>query len=348
LGASQVLSELLSAKSPVKNVSAIASRLAHYRAAAEGLAGKLNDGKELDVRFVTPLDLDWPNKLRALGAREPLGLFACGALNISAALETSISIVGTRSATAYGRYIAADIAAELASNGFTVVSGAAFGIDSAAHEAALAVGGPTVAVMPAWVCDDYPPSNASLLAQIRHAGLALSELPIGTHATRPRFLQRNRVIAALSVATLVIEAPWRSGALSTARQAQQLLRLVMATPGQITSTMSAGCHRLIREREAELMTSANDVIELMSAVGCGLVTEAKPQRRLDELRGLDATVFEALPARGGLSARDLAAKIGVATNLVQASLGRLELFGLVKQKNQKWSVTRDALNIGIS
>jgi DNA processing protein len=96
------------------------------------------------------------------------------------------------------------------------------------------------------------------------------------------------------------------------------------------------------------VTSANDVIELMSAVGCGLVTEAKPQRRLDELRGLDATVFEALPARGGLSARDLGSKIGVATNLVQASLGRLELFGLVKQKNQKWSVTRDALNIGIS
>jgi len=345
VGASKVLAELLAGESPLKNAKAISARLKHFEEAANDLAAQLGTPGGEGVRFITPKDADWPTQLGALGAREPLGLFVCGQLEIKPTLNHSISIVGTRSATTYGKHVASELAGELASRGFTIISGAAFGIDCVAHHAALAVAGQTVAVMPAWVLDDYPPSNAALLQQIRKHGFAISELPIGTHPTRPRFLQRNRLIAALSRATLVIEAPWRSGALSTARQAQSLLRLVMATPGPTTSPMSDGCNRMIREREAELVTSAEEVIELLAQAGCDLAVRSQTPRRIDSLKGFDAAVFEAIPTKGGVSARDISLKLGSPINDVQAALGRVELLGFVIRRSQKWALNRDALKL---
>jgi len=212
-------------------------------------------------QFITPLDDCWPQSLTALGELAPLGLWVRGKLEH---LELpSVAMVGARSSTRYGELMASDIAASIATAGWAVVSGGAYGIDAACHRGALAVGGVTIAVLAGGVDVAYPQSNALLFQRIAETGAIVSESPPGAVPMRHRFLIRNRIIAGLAIGTVVVEAQLRSGAIATASHATAIGRDVMALPGPVTSAASAGCHQLIRDG-AVLITSAADVFELVA------------------------------------------------------------------------------------
>jgi DNA processing protein len=212
--------------------------------------------------LITRGDGDWPLALDDLSA-PPIALIGRGRREALTTLDQSLSIVGTRNPTTYGSRIAGDFAAGLADREWSVVSGGAMGIDSAAHKGALVAEGVTIAVLANGVGVSFPPHNARLFAEIIESGLLLSEVLPAVHAIPARFLIRNRLIAALSRATLVVEAAFRSGSLRTARDAAAIMRPVLAIPGPITSPTSDGCHRLIGERCAEIVTSVADMMELV-------------------------------------------------------------------------------------
>lgn len=213
--------------------------------------------------FLTPDSPEWPDTLNDLSA-PPIGLVVKG--DLSSLKERSLAIVGTRNPTPYGVRIAGDFAAGFVDREWSIVSGGAYGIDSAAHKGALIAEGRTIAVLAAGIDVAYPAGNARLFAEIAENGALVSEVLPGAHAIPSRFLARNRIIAALSQATLVVEAAFRSGSLRTARDAAELMRPVMAIPGPISAPTSEGCHRLIGERAAEIVTSVTDAIELISAL----------------------------------------------------------------------------------
>ena len=215
------------------------------------------------AEFITPEMEQWPSQLNELVAI-PIGLVVKG--NIEVLKERGLAIVGTRNPTPYGVRNAGDFAAGFVDREWTIVSGGAYGIDSAAHKGALIAEGSTVAVLAAGIDVAYPAGNARLFAEICENGALVSEVLPGAHAIPSRFLTRNRIIAALSQATLVVEAAFRSGSLRTARDAAELMRPVMAIPGPISAPTSEGCHRLIGERSAELVTSVADAIELISTL----------------------------------------------------------------------------------
>jgi len=215
------------------------------------------------AQFITPESANWPPSLNDLNAA-PIGLVVKGDLSILS--ERSLAIVGTRNPTSYGVRIAGDFAAGFVDREWSIVSGGAYGIDSAAHKGALIAEGRTIAVLAAGIDVAYPAGNARLFAEIAENGALVSEVLPGAHAIPSRFLTRNRIIAALSQATLVVEAAFRSGSLRTARDAAELMRPVMAIPGPINAPTSEGCHRLIGERAAEIVTSVTDAIELISAL----------------------------------------------------------------------------------
>ena len=213
--------------------------------------------------FLTPDSPEWPANLNDLAAA-PIGLVVKG--DLSALSERSLAIVGTRNPTPYGVRIAGDFAAGFVDREWNIVSGGAYGIDSAAHKGALIAEGRTIAVLASGIDVAYPAGNVRLFAEIAENGALVSEVMPGAHAIPVRFLNRNRIIAALSQATLVVEAAFRSGSLRTARDAAELMRPVMAIPGPINAPTSEGCHRLIGERAAEIVTSVTDAIELISAL----------------------------------------------------------------------------------
>jgi DNA processing protein len=215
------------------------------------------------AEFITPEMAHWPIQLNELNAI-PIGLVVKGELSVLK--EKGLAIVGTRNPTPYGVRNAGDFAAGFVDREWTIVSGGAYGIDSAAHKGALIAEGSTVAVLAAGIDVAYPAGNARLFAEICENGALVSEVLPGAHAIPSRFLTRNRIIAALSQATLVVEAAFRSGSLRTARDAAELMRPVMAIPGPISAPTSEGCHRLIGERSAELVTSVADAIELISTL----------------------------------------------------------------------------------
>jgi DNA processing protein len=213
-------------------------------------------------RFITPEEELWPPFLNDLAA-PPIGLIVKGAIeNLTL---PSLSIVGTRNPTNYGVRIAGDFAAGFVDREWAIVSGGAYGIDAAAHRGALVAEGVTIAVLAAGIDVNYPAGHARLFAEIAESGALVSEVLPGTRAIPSRFLTRNRLIAALSRATLVVEAAFRSGSLRTARDASELMRPVMAIPGPITSPTSEGCHRLIGERAAEIVTSIVDAVEFVTS-----------------------------------------------------------------------------------
>lgn len=215
------------------------------------------------AQFITPEMEQWPDQLNDLAAI-PIGLVVKGDLDILK--ERGLAIVGTRNPTPYGIRNAGDFAAGFVDREWTIISGGAYGIDSAAHKGALIAEGSTVAVLAAGIDVAYPAGNARLFAEICENGALVSEVLPGAHAIPSRFLTRNRIIAALSQATLVVEAAFRSGSLRTARDAAELMRPVMAIPGPISAPTSEGCHRLIGERAAELVTSVADAVELISTL----------------------------------------------------------------------------------
>ncbi|MGH8839045.1 MAG: DNA-processing protein DprA, partial [Jiangellaceae bacterium] len=215
------------------------------RAGAVDGAALLGHAVVAGARFVCPGDAEWPAGFETLdlaleaGSRAagppPLGLWIRGETDLATATRRSVAVVGSRAATEYGVRVAADLASDLATAGWTVVSGAAYGIDAAAHRGALAVGGPTVAVLACGVDVVYPRGHAALLHRVAGEGLVVSELPPASTPTRARFLARNRLIAAMTCGTVVVEAAPRSGALNTATWASDQGRAVLAVPGPVTS-----------------------------------------------------------------------------------------------------------------
>ena len=260
----------------------------------------LDAWRQAGIRLVCPGDPEWPSQLEVLGDARPWGLWVRGSGDLRYACLRSVSVVGTRSATAYGSHVCTEMAATLAERGWTVVSGGAFGIDGCAHRGAINAGGVTVAVFAGGVDRDYPPGHHGLFRDIREGGATVSEWPPGRMPTRPGFLVRNRVIAALSRGTVVVEAARRSGALNTARHARDQGRPLMAVPGPVTSMLSAGCHEIIRDWGAVCVTDAWDVIEVLSFPGDEPPGRARgPVLPRDALDPVTRQVLEAVPARPG-------------------------------------------------
>jgi DNA processing protein len=273
----------------------------------------------------------------------PLALWARGRGHLSDLCARSVALVGSRAATAYGTEVAGDIAYSVASRGISIVSGAAYGVDGAAHRGALGAGAPTVAVLACGVDVSYPRGHATLLQRVVDDGLVLSEVPPGTSPSRIRFLVRNRLIAALGCGTVVVEAALRSGALNTARWAEQLLRPVMGVPGPVTSAMSAGVHQLIRDGIACLVTDGDEVLETVSEMGEHLAPvragETRPRDHLDELT---MRVLEAVPAVRAVGTDRIARTAGLPVHEVQVKLGRLLLQDFVEQCGQQWRLSGSA------
>ncbi|HEY2520927.1 MAG TPA: DNA-processing protein DprA [Streptosporangiaceae bacterium] len=250
-----------------------AEKLAHafrlWRQRLGDLPGELDLARfrREGIRLVCPGDSEWPTQLNTLGVARPYALWLRGEADLRYCCLQSVSIVGARAASAYGTHVGTEMAAALAARGWAVVSGAAYGIDACAHQGALAADGVTIAVLACGVDHAYPPGHYDLLASIAAQGVLVSEWPPGRTPNRLRFLIRNRVIGALTRGTVVVEAGLRSGALNTARHARDLHRPVMAVPGPVTSEVSAGCHKIIREWDAVCVTGAQDVLELLSPLG---------------------------------------------------------------------------------
>lgn len=280
----------------------------------------------------------WPAGLDDLGPAAPMCLWTQGALALGPASTRSVAVIGARASSAYGEHMTGQLAGGLASDGWLVVSGGAYGIDAVAHRAALAGEAPTVAVLAGGVDRAYPAGNARLFRTVVEQGGALvSEVPPGSLPTKSRFLQRNRLIAAMTRGTVVVEAAWRSGALNTAATAARLLRPVGAVPGPATSATSAGCHRLIREGAAVCVTDAAEVRELVGVSGADLAeTPSVPAAEVDGLDVLARRALDALPLCAAASAGRLAVDAGLTTGEMEACLGVLELAGLASRQGDRW------------
>lgn len=322
------------------------------RDVAERLAGcdparDLERARGRGIRFVIPGDDEWPTRLDDLMAPEtldqrggpPLGLWVRGPLRLDE-LDASVAIVGSRSATSHGTSMASEIAARVAREGYAVVSGAAFGIDQAAHRGALAVGGRTVAVLACGVDRAYPPAHRALLEHLAETMAVVSELAPGRSPTRIRFLSRNRVIAALTRGTVVVEAAVRSGALSTAGWAERLHRLLMGVPGPINAAQSEGVHQLIRKGAATLVTSGEEVLELVAPSGQHLVTPRRARSRArDDLPERQARVLEAVPLSRPAPVDSVARAAGIALLETRSTLRILERAGFVEQSPRGWQMS---------
>ncbi|MFD7081473.1 DNA-processing protein DprA [Streptomyces sp. NPDC002181] len=316
------------------------ARLAGYRRRA-ALADPRRDlaaAARTGGRFIRPGSPQWPTQLDDLGDARPIGLWLRGRPDLRTWALRSVAVVGARACTPYGAHMAQTLAAGLAERGWVVVSGAAYGVDGAAHRGALASGGATAAVLACGADVAYPRGHAELLGRIAEQGIVLGELPPGSHPTPSRFVLRNRVIAALTRGTVVVEAAHRSGSLVTARRAQRLGRATMGVPGPATSGLSGGVHELLRG-EAVLVTDAAEVIELVGDMG-----ELAPERRgpvlaRDLLDPDTARVLEALPAGRPAHADEVALAAGTDTDEVIGRLYELHSLGFVERQGEGWQLT---------
>lgn len=302
--------------------------------------------QRLGGRMIIPEDELWPGQLADLGLHEPICLWWRGTEMELPPAAKSIALVGSRDSTSYGAAVTGDLAYSLAQRGFTVVSGGAYGIDAHAHRAALAGGSgavPTIAVMAGGVDRFYPSGNEDLLRAVANQGAVLAEVPPGSAPTRYRFLQRNRLIAALAAVTVVVEARWRSGALNTSHHAESLGRSVGAVPGSVHSANSAGCHRLLRDGGAVCVTDAGEIVELAAPSG-----ESLPELRdggsavHDGLTLEDLILLDALPLRSTSSVEKLCIVAGLGPESVRAGLGRLGLLGLAVSESGAWKRSKNA------
>ncbi|HEY6932607.1 MAG TPA: DNA-processing protein DprA [Marmoricola sp.] len=299
------------------------------------------------VRFVVPGDEEWPGALDDLAFAPavqerggvPVGLWVRGAGRLEELAREAVAVVGSRSASAYGGQLAADIAATVAASGYTVVSGAAFGIDFQAHRGALTVDGPTVAVLACGVDRAYPAKHAPLLEHVAQRGVVVSEAPLGGAAMRVRFLARNRLIAGLCRGTVVVEAAYRSGALNTANWTDGLGRTLMGVPGPVSSATSAGVHQLIRSRGALLVTSGAEVLEAIGPIGSFLLRPMRgAERARDLLDSLEQQVLDAVPVVRAAPTQSVARTAGVEPQRTRQALGRLADAGLVECVDGGWRV----------
>ncbi len=298
----------------------------------------------LGARLVCPGDDEWPIALDDLERVDAgcLALWVRGTSRLGDMCERAVALVGTRAATDYGASLAAELASGLAERGWTIVSGLALGIDAAAHRGALAAGGQTIGVLACGVDVAYPVANRSLYERIQQAGAVVSEQPPGSAPHRARFLVRNRLIAALSAGTVVVEAAPRSGARSTARHAAELYRHVMAVPGPVSSILSAGCHQLLRDRpDAVLVTKVDEVIEQVGALGDFAERVSGPVRRRDLLGPAVSKAFEVVPVMRPVAVERIAVTAGMRPDAMRAALAALEAAGLVESRDGGWCMSKE-------
>lgn len=316
----------------------VAARLTHADP-----VGDLERADRLGVRFVVPGDPDWPEQLADLDLAEPVqgrggvpvGLWVRGPAPLTV-LERAVAVVGSRSATTYGVSLALDISADLARAGMVVLSGAAFGIDQAAHRGALAAGGTSVAVLAGGPERPYPAAHRSLIDHMADTGAVLSETPPGSAPTRMRFLARNRIIAALAAGTVVVEAAVRSGALNTSNWADRLSRVVAGVPGPVTSAPSQGVHQLLR-RGASLVTCGAEVLELVGAAGEHLVEPSRsPVAPRDTLSPRQRQILDAVPVNTAAETDAIARAAGIGMVEVEGSLRRLGARDFVLRRGDGW------------
>ena len=302
------------------------------------------------LRWICPGDRDWPERLDDLDHVEPLhgstgaplGLWVKGRGRLAQLVEQSVAIVGARDCTTYGAECASDLGADLTDAHWTVVSGAAYGIDGCAHRGALAMGRPTVAVLACGADVDYPRSHASLLQHIADEGLVVSEQPPGQTPMKGRFLSRNRIIAALSVGTVVVEAAVRSGSLNTLHRADQLGRVTMAVPGPVTSKASGGAHAAVRGGSAVLVTGAKDVLEELGGLGADESAVPIALTELDRLPAAARTTLDGLDWRTGRSLTEIGLMVGLTAREVRTSLALLERRDLAARQGAGWILVRRA------
>ncbi len=305
--------------------------------------------------LVTPADPLWPPQLNDLGPARPYGLWCRGDSRhlLDLASAPSVALVGSRDPSIYGTEATTHLAAELARRGYTVISGGAMGIDIAAHRAALTQQGsdlPTIAFMAGGLDRLYPAQNSDALNMIVDRGLIMSEVSVGNTPTRWRFLERNRLIAALARHTIVVEARWRSGALNTARHAMEIGRTLWAVPGQINSPNSVGTNRLLRDGLAQTLTEAADILEYDAAAGFELGTEhesewdqAASSSALDELTERQGRVWDDLSLRSYRGVDEIAAALGLSARDVMADLFHLGRCGLAESRGTSWRKVRPAV-----
>ena len=304
--------------------------------------------------LVTPADPLWPPQLNDLGPARPYGLWCRGDSRhlLDVASAPSVALVGSRDPSIYGTEATTHLAAELVRRGYTVISGGAMGIDIAAHRAALTQQGsdlPTIAFMAGGLDRLYPAQNSDALNMIVDRGLIMSEVSVGNTPTRWRFLERNRLIAALARHTIVVEARWRSGALNTARHAMEIGRTLWAVPGQINSPNSVGTNRLLRDGLAQTLTEAADILEYDAAAGFELGTEhesewdrAASSSALDELTERQGRVWDDLSPRSYRGVDEIAASLGLSARDVMADLFHLGRCGLAESSGTSWRKVRPA------
>jgi DNA processing protein len=314
------------------------------RLGAAPTASTLDTWQRDGIRLLCPGDPGWPGQLEVLGDAAPWGLWLRGSADLRYACLRSVSIVGTRAATGYGEHVCLEMSAGLAQRGWAVVSGGAFGIDRCAHQGALTAEGVTIAVLASGVDEPYPLGHHVLFEAIAAHGVLVSEWPPGRRPTRPGFLVRNRVIAALSRGTVVVEAAIRSGALNTARHARDQCRPLMAVPGPVTSPASEGCHEIIREWGAVCVTGARDVLEHLALPGDELPSRRArgPVLPRDALDPASRRVLEAVPARVGRGPARIAVSAGVDFDTVMCCLGGLAAGGFVERCDRGWRLRKEA------
>ncbi|MGV0049666.1 DNA-processing protein DprA [Mycobacterium colombiense] len=301
-------------------------------------------------RLITPNDDEWPllafAAFRGAAPRPggapmvaPMAVWAQGPVRLDEVAHRAAAVVGTRASTTYGEHVAGDLAAGLAQRDVAVVSGGAYGIDGAAHRAVLDCDGVTVAVLAGGLDVPYPSGHTALLHRIGQHGLVFTEYAPGIRPARHRFLTRNRLVAAVAGAAVVVEAGLRSGAANTAAWARALGRVVAAVPGPVTSSASAGCHALLRNG-AELVTRADHVVELVGRIGELAHDEPHPATPLDGLSDAERRVYEALPGRGAATVDEIAVASGMVPELALGPLAMLELAGLVQRQDGRWRLVR--------
>lgn len=331
-----------------------------FEAVADGTVGRAQEDRaEADLahiahlggRLVTPDDEEWPEPaLRRLAERlpsedtehedevrelRPVALWAVGRGRLDELLERSVAMVGTRAPSRYGERVTDDFAGDLAAEGFTIVSGGAYGIDGAAHRAALAAEGPTVAFVAGGLDRPYPAGHAGLFRRIAETGLLVSEYPPGGVPARHRFLNRNRIVGTATGGVVVVEAGFRSGTRNTATWARRRRVPVCAVPGPVTAATSVSCHQLIREG-AVLVTRSAEVIEEVGRIGELALELEVPARPTDGLDGVALRVHGALPAKSALPVSEIAVIAGLPARAVMGQLALLETKGLVRRDGALW------------
>ena len=337
--------QALRGSGPVPGLGADGAAGARHRARGWSPERDLELLLALGGRLLCPGDPEWPEErltwpARLLDAAPPLALHVRGPHRLDVVTQKAVAVVGARACTPYGQLVASDLGLRLADRGWTVISGAAYGIDGAAHGGALRSGGaPTIAVLACGLDAAYPRGHERLLARIAEVGLVVSELPVASAPTRSRFLVRNRLIAALSAGTVAVEAARRSGSLATVDRARALGREVMAVPGPVTSATSGGTNALLRNG-ATCVTDAADVVDLVGAMGDDAEPERPREQRVrDDLPATVRQVLDAVPVRRPAGPASIARAAGVSPLVVQQVLPPLVINGLVERTSEGFRLT---------